>query len=84
MSQEKPEIHYPCEWRIKLIGENRDSMGSAIGRVLGQKEFSLSGSNRSKTGRFVSVNIDLMLLSDKERLELYRDLQLQPEFKFVI
>ena len=84
MSEEKPQIHYPCEWRFKLIGEDLDKMKSAIGRVLSEKEYTQTRSNSSRSGKFNAINIDLMLFSDKERLELYEKFQLQPEFRFVI
>jgi len=80
----RPEIHYPCEWQYKIIGESRPAMQELVAETLGDIPFRLTPSNVSRTGRYVSMNLELTVQSEEQRLDLYRVLAASPHIKVVL
>ncbi|NOY84385.1 MAG: DUF493 domain-containing protein [Nitrospirae bacterium] len=75
---------YPCEWTYKVIGYQEKSIRQAISEVLMDKAFEVSFSNQSRTLKYVSVNLDLVLESETEREEIYMTLKKHPAIKMVL
>ncbi len=79
---------YPCEWTYKVIGYQETAIRQAISEVLTDKAtdktFEISFSNQSRTLKYVSLNLDLMLKSETEREEIYRTLKKHPAIKMVL
>ena len=73
--QERPEIHYPCEWRYKLIGRDRDKLEACIFDIMAHREYTSSVGNISKNGKFVSVNVSCDIASEEERNALFKAFQ---------
>lgn len=80
----RPEIHYPCEWQYRIIGESRLAIQELVAASLADREYALTESNISRTGRYISMNLELTVYTEKERLELYRLLAAGPHVKVVL
>jgi putative lipoic acid-binding regulatory protein len=80
----KPDIDYPTEWRYKVIGTVENEIRKAIDEVLEKKEYSLRFSRTSKKGKFVSLEIKLIVDSEEERDQIFGNLQKSPVVKMVI
>jgi putative lipoic acid-binding regulatory protein len=70
----KPRIDYPCPWLFKVIGSNREDLARAIAGVMGERQHLLFYSHASRTGKYHSFNLEVVVESESHRDELYRSL----------
>lgn len=83
-STQKLELAYPCSWSYKLIGYEKEAIKKAIHDVILQREHSLTHSNASKTGKYVSMNLDLVITNEDERNFIYEALKAHQNIKMVL
>lgn len=81
---EKLELEYPCSWCYKLIGYEKEAIERAIHEVILEREHNLTHSNSSKTGKYVSMNLDLVILNEDERNFIYEALKAHQNIKMVL
>jgi putative lipoic acid-binding regulatory protein len=80
----KLEIHYPCVWKYKVIGMERQAIQAALSEKLGDAPYSLSESRSSKQGKYISLNLELTVHNEEQRLHLYSALTADPSIKLVL
>ena len=80
----RPEIEYPCVWQYKVIGTERQAVREAIAACLGDAPYSVSDSRVSRGGRYVSLNLEVTVYSDFNRLRLYEVLGDHPAVKVIL
>jgi hypothetical protein len=80
----RPAIEYPCSWQYKIIGESRSAIEETVTAALTERSYTLEDSKVSRTGRYVSLNLELTVLDEAERLGLYRTLAASPHIKVVL
>lgn len=80
----KPKIDYPCSWQYKIIGEGREEIRRVVAKSLQGKPFTLTDSHVSSRGRYVSMNLELIVEDEEQRLKLYRVLSASPAVKVVL
>lgn len=83
-SERRAALRYPCVWSYRLIGPDRDALREAIHTVLGERAASVSVSNASRTGRYVSVKVMARVESEEERLAFYEALRAHSSVVVVI
>jgi len=85
-SQELPklELEYPCNWCYKVIAHGVEDVQEAIKEVILEKPHSLAHSNKSKGGKFVSMNLDLIVDNEDERDFIFRALKAHQNIKMVL
>ena len=83
-SKEKLELEYPCSWTYKLIGHEKEAIQKAIHDVILEREHKLTHSNKSKTGKYVSMNLDLIIQNEDERNFIYEALKAHQHIKMVL
>ena len=96
-SLHKLELTYPCSWSYKLIGHEKEALQKAIHDVIIEREqkvngeareatlgYDLSHSNTSKTGKYVSMNLDLVIQNEEERNFIYEALKAHQNIKMVL
>jgi putative lipoic acid-binding regulatory protein len=71
----KPLLQYPCSWEYKAIGRDEDLMRQAIAEILLDREHSLTFSRASRTGRYCSMLIEMVIESEEQRLAIYEALR---------
>ena len=81
---QKLELSYPCAWSYKLIGYEKEAIQRAIHDVIIQKEHNLTHSNASKSGKYVSMNLDLIIQDEDERNFIYEALKAHQNIKMVL
>lgn len=69
-----PEIAYPCPWQYKLIATSREEVVTAVAAIIKESAYILTDSHTSSGGRYVSMNLELIVHSEQERLSLYQQL----------
>ena len=83
-STQKLELSYPCSWSYKIIGYEKEAIQRAIHEVILEREHSLTSSNESKTGKYISMNLDLVVTNEDERNFIYEALKAHQNIKMVL
>lgn len=81
---EKLELSYPCSWCYKLIANDTESLISAIKDVLDEREHKLTHSNSSKTGKYLSMNLDMLVHNEDDRNFIYQSFKSHKNIKMVL
>jgi uncharacterized protein len=82
--KDKIELDYPCSWTYKLIGYEKEAIQKAIHDVIIEREHTLTHSNASKTGKYVSMNLDLVITNEDERTFIFEALKAHQNIKMVL
>lgn len=80
----KLELEYPLSWQYKIIGMDEGEMHAKTVHILKEKPFSLTPSNRSSTGKFVSLTLEVLVFSEEERLYIYEELRKLECIKYIL
>jgi putative lipoic acid-binding regulatory protein len=83
-TKQKLELEYPCSWTYKLIGYEKEAIQKAIHDVILEREHTLTHSNKSKSGKYVSMNLDLIIHNEDERNFIYEALKAHQHIKMVL
>ncbi len=83
-SNKKVELTYPCTWKYKLIGYEKEAIQKAIHEVILKREHKLNHSNASKTGKYVSMNLELLVHNEDDRNFIYEALKQHQHLKMVL
>jgi len=81
---QKLELTYPTDWRYKIVGAEREKLEQAVRDVILEREHTLSHSNASRTGKYVSMNLDLLVQNEDERQFIYEALKAHQHIKMVL
>ncbi len=80
----KPQIDYPCKWPYKIIGDNIEEMINAVENVVTDLEYDLTPSNISRKGKYFSLNIIVVVPSEKVRDLIFQNLNKHVAIKYVM
>ena len=80
----KPDISYPCPWGYKVIGSDAERLRSAIAEVIQERPHTVTPSNRSLTGKYHCLDVEIVVTSEECRLEIYESLRKHPAVKVVL
>ena len=80
----KLELEYPCNWCYKVIATEKEALQKAIHEVILEREHKLTHSNNSKTGKYVSMNLDLLVQNEDDRQFIYDALKAHQDIKMVL
>jgi putative lipoic acid-binding regulatory protein len=90
----KLELEYPCNWCYKVIASEKEALEKAVRDVIDEREqkvnseaevgYKLTDSNRSKTGKFVSMNLDMLVQNEDDRQFIYDALKRHQDIKMVL
>jgi putative lipoic acid-binding regulatory protein len=83
-NSKQPIIEYPTKWDYKVIGEDIDKLLKAIEETVNGLEYEITPSNISKGGKYFSLNLTVVVLSEVMRNRVFRDLDDHPNVKIVI
>ena len=80
---EKASIDYPCEWVYKVIGSDKESVYGATASIMQDCAYQINDSNASKTGKYLSFNVTVMVGDEAYRNKIYQALKGHDDIKFV-
>ena len=83
-TQEKPEIHYPCDWGFKIIGRNKEKLEACIFDIMAHRNYKCHTGNVSKNGKFISMNASCEVASEDERNAIFKAFQDHCDVEMVI
>lgn len=70
----KPVVDYPCAWEYRIIGADAEDMRAAVAAVLGSRSYTLREANQSRSGRWRSMSLELVVQSEEDRNTIHREL----------
>jgi len=82
--KKKAHFDYPCAWVYKVIGSSEDSIRQAIKEILQDEACAVTLSNSSKTGKYLCLNLELVVCSEEHRVSIYESLRNHPSIKIVL
>jgi len=83
-SEKKLALEYPCNWCYKVIASEKAALQKAIHDVIQEREHKLSPSNKSKTGKYTSMNLDLLVHNEDDRTFIFEALKKHQDIKMVL
>ena len=81
---EKLELTYPCSWSYKLIASEREALEQAIRDVIDEREHKLTHSKNSKGGKYISMNLVMLVHNEDDRNFIYEALKQHQNIKMVL
>lgn len=80
----KPDIQYPCRWQYRLIGDDRAAIMAAIHASVDVTTCVIAEGNVSSGGRYLSINLEITVGDEAERLRLYQCFAGHPAIRVVL
>ena len=77
-------LKYPYNWEYKLITDSSDNLKSSIKDLLGNRNYNLLFSKKSKNGKYDSYILSLTVHSDEDRKNIYESLKKDTNIKTII
>ena len=81
---DKLELIYPCSWSYKLIAGEKEALQKAISDVIDEREHKLTHSKNSKGGKYISMNLDLLVHNEDDRNFIYEALKAHQNIKMIL
>jgi uncharacterized protein len=69
--KQKLELEYPCPWVYKIIGREQEELRAAVAEVVQVRECLVSLSNSSSGGKYLCLDVELVVLSAEDREAQY-------------
>ncbi|MEA3500219.1 MAG: DUF493 domain-containing protein [Candidatus Marinimicrobia bacterium] len=83
----KLDIKYPCEWTYKVIGNEYELIIDAINNILSndnKQNYKTDISKKSKSAKYISVNLDIEVDDEATRVKYYKKLSEHKDIKIVL
>jgi putative lipoic acid-binding regulatory protein len=84
LAGKKPEISYPTNWEYKVIGEDKAKTKKAVKDIVNDKEHTIKESKKSKTGKYTSFSVNVLVFNEDERLFFFEEFSKHKEIKYVV
>lgn len=81
---EQLDLDYPCEWRYRVIGMDAERVRLAILAVAGDREHSIHAGNTSSGGRYVSLELVMIVDDEAHRHAVFARLAEHADVRFVL
>ncbi len=81
---DKLELEYPTNWSYKLIASEKKALEKAIHDVIDEREHKLTHSKNSKGGKYISMNLDMLVHNEDDRNFIYEALKKHQNIKMVL
>lgn len=82
--KQKLELEYPCPWVYKIIGREQEELRVAIAEVVQARECLVSLSNSSSGGKYLCLDVELVVLSAEDREAQYCAFKRHPAVVMVL
>ena len=83
-SEKKVVIEYPCNWCYKVIATEKKALEQAIRDVIQERTHKIAPSNKSKTGKYISMNLDMLVHNEDDRTFIFEALKKHQDIKMVL
>ena len=80
----KAQIDYPCEWKYKVIGDEKEKIEKAVKSVMGERPHTCTFSKTSGKGSYHSYEVKALVHNEDDRTEIFRQLKKHDDLKMVL
>lgn len=84
IKMEPLEITYPIRWTYSIIGFDEKNIRAAAKFAVGEKEHTITNSNRSSGGKYISMKLELVVDDEAERLAIFELLKHDKAVKMLL
>ena len=81
---DRPEIDYPGPWPFTIFGTSEELLRAAVAGIVGELEHTVAPSKKSRTGKFVSLNLEVIVIDEDQRLGIGKALSEHDHIGFVL
>jgi putative lipoic acid-binding regulatory protein len=81
---DEAKILYPCWWTYALIGPDEEAIRLVIGTLTRGLDHKVEFSKNSKDKRYVSLHVDVWVVSEEQRNELFQKFKADPAIRMVL
>jgi len=81
---EKPEISYPAEWSYRIVCSSEEEVRAHVLAILGDLEHELSVGRASSGGKYVTLNLKVVVADEEHRLKIYEHLASHDAVRMVL
>jgi putative lipoic acid-binding regulatory protein len=78
------QLEYPCRWLYKVIGIDEESVRAAVMELIDVPDVSIEPSNTSRTGKYVSINVEVTVVDQHQRQGFYEALRQHDAVRMVL
>jgi len=82
--EQKVQIEYPSNWQYKIVTMDADHTKKAVLDVIDERLHTLTHSNNSKGGKYVSMNLETLVQNEEDRNFIYEALKAHELVKMVL
>ncbi|MDF1880795.1 DUF493 domain-containing protein [Sulfurimonas sp. MAG313] len=82
--EQKVLIEYPCSWQYKIITMHEDHTKEAVLDVINERLHTLTHSHNSKGGKYISMNLDVLVHNEDDRNFIYEALKAHHKTKMIL
>jgi len=72
---DQPQFAYPCAWGYRVLGTDCERLRAAVASAVGNVDYVLNFSRESHGGRYVAMNLELVVTDEEHRTSIYRALK---------
>ena len=80
----KAKLNYPCQWLYKVIGTDQEQLRHAVAEIIPTTPCDIKLSNTSSKGKYICLNVELTVQTEKERNTIYESLKAHQHVKIVL
>ncbi|MCK5145846.1 DUF493 domain-containing protein [bacterium] len=80
----EPKIEYPCQWHYRVIGMEESLIREAVAHCIKEMDYTLKMANTSRTGKFISLNLEIVVGSEHMRNQIFITLRDHINIKMVL
>ena len=84
LNDKKLELEYPCNWDYKVIIHKECDIHDIAKCVFGDREHTVTESNKSKSEKYQSYNVRTLVHNDDDRKELFEQFKKDKNVKMVL
>ncbi len=77
-------LEYPCRWEYKIITDSKDKLQNSIAKFFEKREYKFEFSKKSKNGKYDSYVLSLIVFSDEDRKNIFKNLKKDKNIKIII
>lgn len=81
---QKLELTYPCMWCYKVVAYERAGIEIAAMEIFCERPYSLEPSKASRGGKYISMNLELLVHNEDERTYFFETLKAHQHIKMVL
>jgi len=82
--KQKVLIEYPSNWQYKIISMHEDHTKEAVLDVINERLHTLTHSKNSKGGKYISMNLELLVHNEEDRNFIFEALKAHPLTKMIL